>query len=249
MDVDGSTARYGFGTNACRSADRRRIHNTDTQVRWSTAVLRQQPEWYASPGARAIADNVIRWQSPHGGWPKNTDLAAPPPLPEAITEKPASGGADTIDNGATTTPMRFLALIMQATRDARYRVAFDRGVDYLLAAQYQSGGWPQYFPLRNGYYSHITYNDDAMVKVLTLLRDASAGKPPYDFVDAARRARAAAAVARGIECILRTQLKQNGKLTAWCRASMTRRHSSPPGRATTSRQRSPAAKAWESSGF
>ena len=44
--------------------------------------------------------------------------------------------------------MRFLALMVQATRDIRYRAAFDRGVDYLLAAQYPNGGWPQYFPLR-----------------------------------------------------------------------------------------------------
>ena len=124
--------------------------------------------------------------------------------------------ADTIDNGATTTPMRFLALMVQATRDTRYRAAFDRGVDYLLAAQYPNGGWPQYFPLRKGYYSHITYNDDAMVNVLTLLRNAAAGKPPYDFVDRSPPRRAAAAVARGIDCILRTQIKQNGKLTAWC---------------------------------
>ena len=106
--------------------------------------------------------------------------------------------------------------MVQATRDTRYRAAFDRGIDYLLAAQYQNGGWPQYFPLRRGYYSHITYNDDAMINVLIVLRDAAAGKPPYDFVDAARRARAAAAVVRGIDCILRTQIKQGGKLTAWC---------------------------------
>ena len=192
------------------------LTGADTQVRWGKAILRQKPEWYASAGARAIADNVIRWQSPQGGWPKNTDLAAAPPSPEALAESRGRGGADTIDNGATTTPMRFLALMVQATRDTRYRAAFDRGVDYLLAAQYPNGGWPQYFPLRKGYYSHITYNDDAMINVLTVLRAVAAGKPPYDFVDAARRARAAAAVARGIDCILRTQIKQNGKLTAWC---------------------------------
>ncbi len=124
--------------------------------------------------------------------------------------------ANTIDNDATTTPMRFLALMVQATRDIRYRAAFERGVDYLLAAQYPNGGWPQYFPLRKGYYSHITYNDDAMVNVLTVLRAAAAGKPPYDFVDQSRRARSAAAVARGIDCILHTQIRQDGKLTAWC---------------------------------
>ena len=190
--------------------------SADTQVRWDKGILRQKPDWYASAGARAIADNVIRWQSAEGGWPKNTDLAAPPPSLEALAETVRPRTADTIDNGATTTPIRFLALMVQATRDARYRAAFDRGVDYLLAAQYQNGGWPQYFPLRKGYYSHITYNDDAMVNVLTTLRAAAAGKPPYDFVDAARRARSAAAVKRGIDCILRTQIKQNGKLTAWC---------------------------------
>ncbi len=186
-----------------------------TQVRWSTAILRQKPEWYASAAARTIADNVIRWQSPKGGWPKNTDLTAAP-SPEVLAELLRHGGTNTIDNGATTTPLRFLALMVQATKDPGYRAAFDRGFDYLLAAQFQNGGWPQYFPLRKGYYSHITYNDDAMVNVLALLRDASAAKPPFDFVDAPRRARAASAVARGIDCILRTQIKQNGKLTAWC---------------------------------
>ena len=89
-------------------------------------------------------------------------------------------------------------------------------MDYLLAAQYPNGGWPQFFPLRDGYYSRITYNDNAMVNVLTVLRDAAAGKPPYAFVDEARRVKARAAVSRGIDIILRTQLKQDGKLTAWC---------------------------------
>ena len=94
--------------------------------------------------------------------------------------------------------MQFLARMVHATGDARYRAAFDRGVDYLLAAQYPNGGWPQFFPLREGYYSHITFNDNAMISVLTVLREAAAGKPPYAFVDERpphegqrRRARAA----------------------------------------------------------
>jgi PelA/Pel-15E family pectate lyase len=112
--------------------------------------------------------------------------------------------------------MRFLARVADATGDARFRAAVDRGLDYLLAAQYPGGGWPQYFPRRDGYYSRITFNDDAMVDVLTLLRDASAGLSPLSFVDPSRRARAASAVARGTECILRAQLRQDGHLTAWC---------------------------------
>jgi PelA/Pel-15E family pectate lyase len=113
-------------------------------------------------------------------------------------------------------PLQFFARVVSATGDAELRVAFLKGFDYLLAAQYPNGGWPQYFPLRNGYYSHITFNDDAMVNVLELLRDASEGGAPFSFVDDDRRAAAAGAVVRGIECILATQISQNGKLLVWC---------------------------------
>ncbi len=187
------------------------------KIRWGNGYLRQKPEWYASAEARAVADSVIQFQSPQGGWPKSTDLTTPRSSPESLAETMAGDRANTIDNGATTTPMRFLALMVQATGEAKYRESFARGLDYLFAAQYPNGGWPQFFPLRDrGYYSHITYNDNAMVNVLTVLRDAAAGKPPYAFVDEARRAKAAAAVARGIDCILKTQVKQDSKLTAWC---------------------------------
>lgn len=178
-------------------------------VRWGDEILRQPRAWYASGEARAAADSVILYQAPEGGWPKNTDLLTPPSSPDAV-------GRPTIDNGATTTPMRFLALVVDGTGEARYREAFVRGMDYLFAAQYPNGGWPQYFPLREGYYSRITFNDNAMSNVLTLLRDAGTGDAPYGFVDQVRRDRAVAAVTRGIDVILRSQIRQDGQLTAWC---------------------------------
>jgi len=179
------------------------------QVQWGSQILDQPPDWYASTEARTAATTVIRYQSPEGGWPKNTDLLIPPAAPIGSEQA-------TIDNGATTTPMRFLALVAHATADPASRYAFERGLDYLLAAQYDNGGWPQYYPLRDGYYSRITYNDDAMVNVLTLLREVTVGAPPYEFVDDVRRARARAAVAAGVGVILRTQIRQNGQLTGWC---------------------------------
>ena len=183
---------------------------------WDSSVLRRKLEWYSTSEARAIAHSVLQYQSRNGAWPKNTDLAKSPVTAEILAEIQGSGSADTIDNGATTTPMRFLALVGEATGSAIYREAFDRGLDYLLASQYPNGGWPQFFPLREGYYSHVTFNDDAMVNVLTLVRDVAAGEAPYSFVSQARKGRAGAAFARGVEVILRTQIRQNGKLTAWC---------------------------------
>ena len=184
-------------------------------IRWGEAVLRQQPQWYKSAEARAVADSVIQYQSPQGGWPKSTNLAKPPHSPADIPP-PGRGWANSLDNDATTLPMAFLARMAHATGESKYRNSFLRGVDYLLAAQYPNGGWPQFWPLRKGYYSRITYNDGAMIRALTILHDVAGGQPPYDFIDAPRRKKVAGAVARGIDCILKTQIKQDGKLTAWC---------------------------------
>jgi PelA/Pel-15E family pectate lyase len=173
------------------------------------AIVEQEEAAFASPRMRAVADSVVLHQSAEGGWPKNTDLAAPPNGPAAANV------ANTIDNDATTLPMEFLARVIHAG-GVRYKPAFDRGLDYLLAAQYENGGWPQFYPLRGGYYDHVTFNDDAMIRVMTLLRGVVRGEAPYDFVDARRRARAAAAVERGLALILRTQIRQGGVLTAWC---------------------------------
>jgi PelA/Pel-15E family pectate lyase len=126
-----------------------------------------------------------------------------------------SDHAPTIDNGATYTQLEFLARLYTARKLERHREAFLKGIDYLLKAQYDNGGWPQYYPLREGYYTHITYNDDAMTGVLELLRDVSRGREPYAFVDAERRQKAERAVARGVECILKTQVVVGGKLTVW----------------------------------
>ena len=185
-------------------------------ARWSSGYLKQPAEWYSSPTARAVAGSVISYQSPQGGWPKNTDLTVPPPNPNNVPPA-APSSINSLDNDATTLPMEFLARIVHATSEPKCRDSFLRGVDYLLAAQYPNGGWPQFFPLRGtAYYSRITFNDGAMIRVMTVLRDIAGGKPPYNFVDTERRTKAVAAVQRGVECILKTQVRQNGRLTVWC---------------------------------
>lgn len=185
-------------------------------IDWGEAVLQQQPEWYGSAEARAAAENVLIYQSEFGAWPKNWNLLDPITT-EALERLQKGGKANTIDNGATTLPLRFLALVYQATPDERYRAAFTRGVNYLLDSQYPNGGFPQFFPLRGDkYYSHITYNDDAMVSALELLRDVARGQAPYHAVDDELRAEAAASVERGIDCILKTQIEQEGKPAVWC---------------------------------
>jgi PelA/Pel-15E family pectate lyase len=187
-----------------------------TPIKWEDC-LHQTPEWYRSRDAARIADNVLLYQRKTGGWPKNIDMAA------VLTEKNQADLARqkqqddaTIDNGATYTQLIFLARVYDSQKLERHKGAFLEGLDYLLRAQYANGGWPQYYPLRKGYYTHITYNDNAMIGVMKLLRDISKNKPVYAFVDVTRRVKAEKAVQLGIACILRTQVLVAGKRTAWC---------------------------------
>lgn len=185
-------------------------------IPWS-ACLVQAPEWYRGAEAIRVADNVLLYQHDNGGWSKNVDMAAV--LTNAERERirrEAWEGEATLDNGATHTQVTYLARVYRGARLERHREALLRGLDYLLDAQYPNGGWPQYYPLRKGYYSRITFNDNAIIGVMTLLRDVARKSPDYQCVDDARRKRAEAAVARGIQCILKCQVRVNGALTAWC---------------------------------
>jgi len=109
-----------------------------------------------------------------------------------------------------------LAQVVTATQASKYKEAFLNGFNYLLEAQYPNGGWPQYFPLRKGYYTHITFNDDAMIGVLYLMKDIADQKPEFKFLADDQIKQAQTALLKGIDIILKTQITVEGKLTAWC---------------------------------
>ena len=184
-------------------------------INWRES-LKQSAEWYASDEAVRIADNVLLYQHDEGGWSKNIDMARVLSERErAELSKLKSETGSNIDNGATYTQLIYLARVYTARRQERHREGFLRGLDYLLKAQYDNGGWPQYYPLRKGYYSHVTFNDGAMVNVLRLLRDVARKRSNYRFVDEARRLRAERAVTKGVELILRAQVVVGGRRTVW----------------------------------
>jgi len=188
----------------------------ESSVSWPHC-LGQPPAWFASAEAIRIADNVLLYQRRSGGWPKDIDMART--LGAADHDRLAADKAETdstIDNGATYTQLRYLARVLTATGLKRLRQPFLRGLDFLFAAQYPNGGWPQFFPLRKDYSRHITFNDGAMIGVMRLLRDVAAGAPPFVFVDEPRRVAAARAVERGLRVILQAQIRVEGRLTAWC---------------------------------
>jgi PelA/Pel-15E family pectate lyase len=175
-----------------------------------------QPRYNPSQ-VKEIADNVLLYQKDNGGWPKNYDMRAI--LTAEQTDKVLKAKSEahtTFDNCTTYSHIKYLAKAYEITGTEKYKDACLRGVDFTLSAQYPNGGWPQFFPLESNYSRRITFNDDVMTGIMTMLKDIIENKPYYSFVDSARREKARIAYEKGLACILKCQIKDNGILTAWC---------------------------------
>lgn len=174
-----------------------------------------------APKTDAVADNMLIYQRSVGGWPKAlgkevVDYKKVLSENEKLTIKADSMHNDaTIDNKATTKEIRYLVTAFKNTQHQAYLAAAEKGIDYLLTAQYDNGGWPQFYPDHSAYRGQVTYNDNAMVNVLNIMQDIAEGKNDFDQVNNSYKPKAALSVKNGIACILKTQVTVNGKLTAW----------------------------------
>ncbi|MBO9544960.1 pectate lyase [Caulobacter sp.] len=196
--------------------------------------LNKDAAWYASPEARHVADVIVSFQTPAGGWSKNQDRTGALRLPgqpyasdnnsKYLTENdfdaardPKWGYVGTLDNNATITELRFLAKVALASgKDGEaYRTSFLKGVHYLLNAQFPNGGWPQVWPLEGGYHDAVTFNDNAVSEAADLLTEVSEAKPEFAFVPADLRAKAGVAAKKGRQVIVASQIKVDGKPTIW----------------------------------
>jgi pectate lyase len=166
-------------------------------------------DWFRSDDGRKTLENILSWQTEHGDWAKNMDTTS------VAFSGDGKRPAGTFDNGATSGELRVLARAFRVTGDERYKQALLRGFDHILKAQYPNGGWPQYFPLSDGYHRHITFNDGTMIRLMEFLRDAVASED-YALLDNDRRAAAVKAIESGIGCIVKCQIVVDGKPTVWC---------------------------------
>lgn len=195
-----------------------KVVKSKKKVRWTSMASKLKDDFFTTAEAARIGDNLLFYQHESGGWPKNMQLQdeLTDDMRKRIEKMKHEERYATIDNSATTTEIKYLARLYNATGEKKYLDAVVRGFDYMFKAQYANGGWPQFYPLSEGYYTHITYNDDAMVNVLKLMRDAVKGKAPFGFLPDSIKAAAKTSLDKGISCILKTQVVQDGRPTVWC---------------------------------
>jgi len=197
--------------------------------------LRHDDAYFGTAAAKHIADVIVSFQTPAGGWSKNMSFSGAlrlPGQPYAANNLNAFPDPDdfdkprdpkwnyvgTLDNDSTNTELHFLAKVQALTpgKDGdAYRASFIKGIRYLLAAQYPNGGFPQVYPLEGGYHDAITFNDNAVSESAETLSDVAEAKPGYDFVPADLRKQASAAVELALKCILASQIVIGGKKTIW----------------------------------
>lgn len=181
----------------------------------------QSPAWWTTEEAKRIGDNLLSWQTSTGGWGWVMGMAHFPFSPEYPTRTPSCrDGIERADfnRGRTIAPIRFLGRLYAATGERRFLEAFYRSLDFILASQYPSGGWPHVYPDPESYTSysrHVTFYTDAMASVMSLIQDVVLERHPFEFVDDAYRARLAQAFDRGIDYIVKAQIEVDGRLTGW----------------------------------
>jgi len=166
-------------------------------------------------------ESILVWQRNNGGWGKavadlnlyNTAQTATQ-IATALSTKNSTD--TTIDNGHVVTELRWLLADYKTTNNPNYLLAAEKALDFLFTAQYDNGGWPQYYPDKSFYRHQITYNDGAIANVMNVMWDISKGKNNLELVNPTYKAKAIASFNKGIEIILKTQITYKGKKTVWC---------------------------------
>jgi PelA/Pel-15E family pectate lyase len=201
-------------SNPCVAQTQKPIEN----LSWKYVATQMPDQWYGSEESIAVAENVLLYQRDSGGWPKNTPFHKPLTVAEKAKIADDKGLNDGIfDNSATTTEMKFLARMYNTTKIEAYKLSFNIGLSFIYEAQYDNGGWPMSYPLRKGYYTHITFNDNAIVNILNLLKNIFERKPLCLSITSSENfSKAKPAYDKGIDCILKTQITVKGKPTVWC---------------------------------
>ena len=131
--------------------------------------------------AEEIADALAIIQTHTGGWPARARLSAPP----------GPGSPSDLDDNRTQSTVLFFVDLVETGADERHREVMQRGLDFMLQAQYPSGGWPQYYPPaedQSNYRRYHTINDATIPDCMRTMLAAWRAFGEQEYLDAVIRA-------------------------------------------------------------
>lgn len=175
-------------------------------------------------GDKLWGDIVVSWQFTTGAFPKSgfdheyKQGIATEAMRAATQEGRRSLG--TLDNDSTITELASLGHTYREFKDPSHQKAAQNALEYLLEAQRPTGGWQQWYPARGAdhYSSQATFSDEAMMRVMIALQKAVRKQDPFnsDIFTEDQLKRSAAAIEKGVDYVLKSQIVVNGRRTVWC---------------------------------
>ncbi len=157
-----------------------------------------------------IADNIIKFQNPDGGWPKNIDWLGKLDYEEVISKLSNLEKHSTCDNRNTYSQIEYLSKVYAETDTERYRGGAVRGLNFILSTQNENGGW------RGADVDAITYNDDLMTGIMNLFLDIEEGRSYYNWIGKELMERIEESLRKAVDVTLKCQIVVNDRKTGWC---------------------------------
>lgn len=180
-------------------------------------VARQEDADYSTEDIALIAENILHYQNPDGGWGKggnyrkDFDKDELRKVYEGDQKYEWRRATSDFDNNCTWGHIEFLAEVYRVTNDKKFREAIKKAVRFIVESQHENGSW------ENKNHRHITYNDDLMKGVMTLLHKILHNTDNrYRFLgDLIEELDLQKVYDRGLEIILKTQVVHDGELRIW----------------------------------
>ena len=199
LSVTGSFAQYSPPTEIKAMLDKFRDYSTFTKMTSNT---------------ESYALNMITWQMSHGGFSKAMESKYKSAWDGKASLSSWYSGSTPLgmfDNNATVMEMQFLSnqykISSNAANKAKFKASVNKAVDFILVSQHASGSWPQVYPQRTGttYSNMATYNDNGMVRVMTLVKDILDKKAPFDsdIIDATKLPKLKTALQKSVDFALK----------------------------------------------
>lgn len=156
--------------------------------------------------ALQTARALISAQHPSGGWNYAYDFAGEASLRDwyatyarnawRMEEFQVERDNATFDDACTASATQFLLRLELERPTSEVSAALERALRFVLDSQYESGGWPQRYPLDSDYTSFVTFNDDVLGENLKTLVMAYA---------ALGKAQALGPLRAGMDCVVSMQ--------------------------------------------